>query len=424
MMVCYNGLKEGVNMKKCGVLLLILILVGCSINPTSQSFTTVEPSDNVDGLSTLEIHPALTNSMWEFTEKTKSLILTDENEVYSPVSLYSALTLLIPAAKQESKENLLSALALENPEHLTNFFKRHNILSDEFSSLLTNSIWYGTQEEFSQSIEAELSEDYIVSVHQADFSKEQETSNLIKEFIDNRTNGFIKDLEVKVSSDNSLMLLNTLYLKDLWSQELFMDTTINFTTPTNETIQVDGSKTVKENGNYFEDEQAQLFYYSLKNTGGVLFIKPTQDLNSYFDEVNLVDVYSKLETMFENNYYDVTFEMPYTDISSRFEKINDFLKPLGFEEILSTTNPQFSYLENGTPQFVSDIIQQARMVVDNKGVEAAAFTQVDVETTSAPPMENEKVDFILDKPYLMIVLDAYQNPLFISSVLNPNQSAQ
>ncbi len=187
---------------------------------------------------------------------------------------------------------------------------------------------------------------------------------------------------------------------------------------------MDGSKTVKENGNYFEDEQAQLFYYSLKNTGGVLFIKPTQDLNSYFDEVNLVDVYSKLETMFENNYYDVTFEMPYTDISSRFEKINDFLKPLGFEEILSTTNPQFSYLENGTPQFVSDIIQQARMVVDNKGVEAAAFTQVDVETTSAPPMENEKVDFILDKPYLMIVLDAYQNPLFISSVLNPNQSAQ
>lgn len=391
---------------------------------TGYNTTITEPDSDLDERRTLEVDSALTESMWQFLDKTKSILLTDNNEVYSPASLYSALSLLIPAAKKESKENLLSGLSLENPAHLTNFFKRHNFLSDEFSSLLTNSIWYGTQEDFSESIKNELIEDYIVSTHQADFTQEQQTSDQIKKFIDDRTNGFIKNLNVKVNPESSLILLNTLYLKDLWSNEFFKETTINFTTADNETLEVKGSKVTVENTNhYFQEPQAQMLYYPLRNTGGVLFIKPTQDVDAYLNEVNLMDVYSKLENINDETRYDVSFEMPHVDISSRIGKINQFLKPLGFEDILSD-EPDMSYLESETPQFVSDIIQQARITVDNKGVEAAAYTQVEVDTTSVMPQEVEKVEFILDKPYVMIVLDSYHNPMFISRVVNPNQLDQ
>jgi serpin B len=95
--------------------------------------------------------------------------------------------------------------------------------------------------------------------------------------------------------------------------------------------------------------------------------------------------------------------------------MNDSLKLLGMKSAFDI-NADFTGITDGGA-FISDVNQQTHITIDEKGVEAAAFTRIDFEG-SEPPNDN-LAEIILDRPFIFSIKSSTGTVLFVGIVNNP-----
>ena len=102
----------------------------------------------------------------------------------------------------------------------------------------------------------------------------------------------------------------------------------------------------------------------------------------------------------------------------RFQaSVADLLKAMGMPTAFDADAADFSGMSTEDALFISDVIHEAFIKVDEEGTEAAAATAVIMETTSAPV---EVVELSIDRPFLFSLYDrATGEVLFLGRVLNP-----
>jgi len=89
------------------------------------------------------------------------------------------------------------------------------------------------------------------------------------------------------------------------------------------------------------------------------------------------------------------------------------MQALGMERAF-TGDADFSGMAEGGDLFVSEIVHQAFVEVDERGTEAAAATAV-VMDESAPA---ERVELTVDRPFLFYIRDRpTETPLFLGRVV-------
>ena len=67
--------------------------------------------------------------------------------------------------------------------------------------------------------------------------------------------------------------------------------------------------------------------------------------------------------------------------------------------------------------YVSQARHAARVVIDEEGVTAAAYTVMAASGSSMPP--DEEIDFVLDRPFLFVLTGTDGVPLFVGVVNQP-----
>jgi serpin B len=72
--------------------------------------------------------------------------------------------------------------------------------------------------------------------------------------------------------------------------------------------------------------------------------------------------------------------------------------------------------------YISRVLQESRIDVDENGVAAAAYTLVALAKGAAIPVEREKVDFHLDRPFLYAIESWDGTVLFLGAVTEPVQN--
>ena len=78
----------------------------------------------------------------------------------------------------------------------------------------------------------------------------------------------------------------------------------------------------------------------------------------------------------------------------------------------------FSGIVDNEDLFVSGVIHQANITVDEEGTEAAAATAITMETTSAEI--EEPLEFFVDQPFIYAIMDQETGAiLFMGRVMNP-----
>ena len=70
------------------------------------------------------------------------------------------------------------------------------------------------------------------------------------------------------------------------------------------------------------------------------------------------------------------------------------------------------------PIAVSRATHNARVIIDEEGVEAVAYTVMKTSPTSAAPSA-EEIDFVVDRPFLFVITGADSLPLFAGVVNRP-----
>jgi serpin B len=101
-------------------------------------------------------------------------------------------------------------------------------------------------------------------------------------------------------------------------------------------------------------------------------------------------------------------------------ELADILVRLGMPLAFDPDRADFSGLTTAEKLFISAVVHQANIDVDEKGTEAAAATAVGMDTGGGPsPLKN--VTFLLDHPFLFVLRDVGTGAvLFMGRVVDPS----
>ncbi|MBR6808127.1 MAG: serpin family protein [Clostridia bacterium] len=344
------------------------------------------------------------------------------NTCVSPLSVYIALAMLTNGAEGNSLVQLEEALGMTGAELNTFIHSYMNTLEDSEAAKLkiANSIWFSDKNDFqvNESFLKTTSEYFNSDIFSASF--DDTTLYDINKWVEDKTDGMIKDILNEISPYSVMFLINALTFDAEWEDKYFEGSTtediFNISDCEGEVCEfLEGSE-----GLYLEDENTTGFvkYYKGRNYAFVALLPDESiSINEYIDSLSGEKIMNLLATMQNTN---VNTRMP--KFKKEFEcDLAETLKTMGITDVFDTELADLSSL--GTSPmgniFVSRAIHKTFIEVDEGGTKAGAATILDLVCGSSPPQKTKSVN--LDRPFVYMIIDCENNmPLFIGNVSSVN----
>jgi len=365
----------------------------------------------------------------------------DKNIFFSPYSISTALAMTYEGAKGETADEIKNVFHFPDDDILrpnsAAVYNQINKKDKNYELRTGNALWI--QQDFN------LLEDYKNRVENyyggkavnLDFVTETEKSRqTINNFIEEQTNDKIKDLipEGVITPATRLVLTNAIYFKGNWEWEFDKSDTRekDFFVTKNNPIKTDMMymDPDKAKFNYAELDKLQILEMPYKDDEiSMLVILPKQGESYDYDTNEVINYGYTLDDIdfsLENlNYWKS--QMKETKLDSiyfpkfEFETkyiMNDDLKEMGMPSAFSS-NADFSGMTLEEQLYISSVIHQAYVKVDEKGTEAAAATAVVMEMSIAKQINV----FNADHPFIFIIQEKSSgNILFMGRMNNPSSS--
>ena len=372
-----------------------------------------------------DLSDAMRRALWAFAGKTAGPALTgqgQENSLYSPVSLYYALAILEAGAAGETKAGLKSFMeseGLDLGQELSILYALMTRERDGSVEDLANGIWI--REDLLEGQERPVKQDWLdylsrhlyASAFAVDFSRAA-TAEQMSDWVAEATHGKIKP---DIQLDDPLLymvLMNTLYFQAEWS-ERFDPTPLEEDFYPEEGAPVEASYLTKIYQQYSaqKTDQYAALAVALKN-GSISFVLPAPGISpqSLLEDPDLL---VKLWEREGESLYDVDLQVPVFKYQNKLNLL-DSMADLGLTGLVEA-GADFSAMFDGEI-WVSGISQEAFIALDEKGIEAAAYTEVHM-AGSMPPQPTEELQVHLNRPFLYVIWDNAGAPLFVGIIQNP-----
>ncbi len=179
--------------------------------------------------------------------------------------------------------------------------------------------------------------------------------------------------------------------------------------------------------NYYWGESYGAVQMFLENGSYMWFILP--DEGKTVDDVLASDEYMEMITQkylysddekANRKWMKVNLSVPQFDVSAGID-LKPGLQSAGLNKVFDWTQNGFaSSLESKTseyPVYLDSIHQDTRVKIDEKGVVAASYIELNFGAGAAMPPD-EIIDFVLDRPFVFAVTKS-QIPLFVGTVNMP-----
>lgn len=223
---------------------------------------------------------------------------------------------------------------------------------------------------------------------------------LLDQWVRDNTAGMIKESAIEPSPALRLVLQNAILFAAEWSSTFDADNTRerSFYLASGEEVTADfltGTKNVR----YASDNDWQMLElpYGPERQLVALYVLPPEGVAP---SSATVEQLASLEAALE--HFEVDIFIPKVDLSSSFDVANA-LRQEGFTAVFTANPPSLSYISAGEDLAVSAITQQGRIRIDEEGTVAAAVTEIDLASESAPP--EITVQFLADRPHLVFLTD-------------------
>ncbi len=354
-------------------------------------------------------------------------VLTGEdlsrNVLISPDSIATALAMTENGAAGATLEEFKNVLApgMEASvynENLSNFNKRITS-SGKVVMHIADSIWVKDDPllKVKESFINTNKNFYSAETYKEPFTKA--TVDKINGWVNENTNKMIPSIINDIDPSQMMFLINALAFEGKWAQQFYdsaVDTNGRFTNfdGTQSTVNMMSSK--------------ETYYINLKD--GVGFLKYYEDFNYAFVGVlppagtNLKDYIATLSgedfisaILTKKNDKDVYIKLP--EFKYDYGKsIKSDLGALGLNQAF-TDGADFSGMTeaDSLPLKIDDVIHKTHIELDRNGTRAAAVTVVIMKATSAIMPQKERIDIVLDRPFLYGIVDTKTGlPVFIGTV--------
>lgn len=413
-------------------LLVPVLLSACSVLPETRE-KGVQKSEAIFTPSPImEITPDVQRSVYGSNKLGYSLLKTlsdGENTLISPMSLSFALAMLQNGAEGETLSGILNVMGETTDEGVN--AKYNGLLSNLSKSgdkddknaltvMLGNSFWLRDSLTPKQAFVDDLVTYFDAEVYKADFSA-PETVDQINGWVEDKSNGLLKDTLNEIDDDTIAYLMNTVYFKGAWLNAYTAEATFEdrFFPSVGEPISVPMMHQTKTFG-YFENDVVQIAAFPYHGGMTMKIVLPMDDIDVLLLDTPYEALWSWLDTTDDEMVkLNVTMPKYEYDVSN---SLSEPLKALGMDVAFDSGKADFSAMIEiaGENVYVSDIFQNCKIINDEKGTEAAAVTVVEMVVTSAPIVEEEPVEFNCNKPFMYVIEeDATGAVLFMGIVHRP-----
>ena len=332
------------------------------------------------------------------------------------------------AADGESRAQILSLLGLDDTElaqSAGNYIWRN--LYGETSTgrtQLASSIWLKEGVPYNEETLATLAQQYLASTFSAPMG-EKKTDSAIAEWINENTGGLLRDASgsIETKPETVMMLLSTLYFKDQWRDEFWEKETKKdtFTAADGAQQTVDFMHLTQDRADYCRGENFTVAQLSFRGGQTMRFLLPDEGttLERLLADDTVVGGLMIYDMGVSLPSGKLIWSVPKFDVSSDLE-LTDALKALGVTDVFDFDKSDFSPLidEEKFDESVAVMRVQhaARVKIDEKGCEAAAFTAVRGDAQSAAPEDLPVVEMNLNRPFAFMITGVDGLPLFLGTV--------
>lgn len=344
-----------------------------------------------------------------------------ENSCYSPLSLYYALALAASGAGGETRDELLSLMGADSPDGLSQQCGRlYRLLytDNEIGQLkIANSLWLGGKSDaanisFNDSYIDNAVKAFYASIFNVDFA-DAGTGKAMAEWIAANTNGTLNP-EIETDPMQIMSIINTIYFYDQWVDRFDTAETRRgtFYLAGGGVQSCEFMNRIDASGEFSRGENYTRAAMLLKNGGSMCFILPDAGV----DVASLLSRAGNLLECLTGGQMasgKVTWSLPKFSYSSVFS-LKESLQALGVKSAFEG-DADFSGITDSVA-YISDVIQQTHIAVNEEGVEASAFTQIDFYGSGQP--ESEAL-MILDRPFIYCIVAPNGVILFVGVCGNP-----
>ncbi|XP_043842469.1 serpin B11 isoform X2 [Dromiciops gliroides] len=349
-----------------------------------------------------------------------------DNVFFSPVSLLYALSMLFlgargnsaaqmgkvfhfnyverssnPGLGNSSKCGLTGGIHLELPA----LFSQISRSDSNYTLSIANKL-YGTKNiEFHPQYLSCSEELYQSKLQTVDFEHApEETRKTMNAWVESKTNGKIKNLFSKGTIDTSsvMVLVNAIYFKGQWQNKFQEEQTTKmpFKLRKGQSVPV---KMMHQTGTFkvalIKEPQMQVL--ELPYAGGdlsmiLLLPKDTEQVEQIEKQLNLKTFKQWTSSFMTEREVDV--QIPRFKLGIKYE-LNSLLKKLGIRDIFDHSKADLSGLSPSRDLYLSKVIHESFVDVNEKGTEASAATG-DVIVVKRLPV---RVRFIADHPFLFFI---------------------
>lgn len=368
------------------------------------------------------------NGIREFYEITMQEFLQDtegKNKVYSPLNVYMALAMLAETTDGNSRQQILDLLGAKSIEELRNnagILWNANYCDDgTVTSLLASSVWLNDTVDYNADTLQTLADNYYASSFSGTMGS-AEYNKMLQDWLNEQTGGLLEEQASNIQMDpfTVLGLATTVYFRAKWANEF------NEANNTEEIFHTPSGEVTAE---FMHQSRSDMYYWGenfsaisrrLKNSGEMLLILPDEDVTaeSLLYDQEVLDFLQAGYSWENNKFLIVNQSVPKFDVVSDYSIIEG-LKKLGITDVFDGVKSDFSPLTTDTEVAVNKATHAARVMIDEEGCIAAAFTVMNAATAARPP--EEQVDFVLDRPFLFVIKGQDGQPLFIGIVNQPKQ---
>ena len=354
------------------------------------------------------------------------------NVIVSPYSVASALGMLLPGTRGETRDELMAVLGVtdEAAYHAGRGAVDARVNepgtpppegdTEVFTLRAVNQVFAQDDFPVEDAYLDVLAADYDAAVALVDFAEDPDGSRqIVNAWVEDQTEDRIVDLipEGVITTLTRLVLTNAVYFFANWEHQFDVDATRTgpFTRADGSTVDVPLMHTSARLG-YVEGDDyraARLPYAGF--TTSMLVIAP-DDLAAFVAQMNTGTVTDILEGLTD---HDVDLTMPRVEFRTA-AGLRPVLQQLGLIKAFEAPSTDGADLTGIHPErilFVQDVVHQAFVSIDEFGTEAAAATAVVIGLESAPP----PAELSLDRPWLFIILhNETGEPLFLGQVTDPS----
>lgn len=397
--------------------LLLALLIStpflCSCQETSEEMQSKPVSGQTGGVAnpTGEEQLAWESNLFAL-DMYQELAASDGNLFFSPWSLNSALSMTYEGARGQTATEMQSVLHLSGNESnrrqsFSELDQRLNAPDSGYMLSTANALWIDEGFPLSAEYRDLVEETYHARCMNLNFQEENEEARaVINSWVEDRTQGKIIDLIPAgyIHSRTRLVLTNAIYFKGTWESEFNQERTEDedfFTTDGQPVAVPMMRKTGDEAGfRYLDMSDLQILEmpYLGYNLSLMILLPKKNDLEALERSLSAERLLQWRDGLQEQR---VEIYIPRFNFTARYF-LTENLTRMGMPTAFSRSS-DFSAMNPEGGLFISDVIHQAFVEVNEEGTEAAAATAVIMGRGFGV---DEKIPvFRADHPFIFLIID-------------------